>query len=117
MKDKLAPFLNGVHRIVIKIGTRVIDHEQTYFNLPVIQSLVNEIAELKQQGCEVILVSSGAVGAGLRALRVPKRPASLPLRQAYAAIGQSRLMKAYTDLFADHDIITAQVLLTRSDLD
>lgn len=117
MKDKLAPFLNGVRRMVIKVGTRVIDHELTHFNLPVIESLVNEIAELKQQGCEVILVSSGAVGAGLRALGVSKRPTSLPLRQAYAAIGQSRLMKAYTDLFAEHGIITAQVLLTRSDLD
>lgn len=117
MNKKLSLFLKTINRIVIKVGTRVIDHEQTHFNLPVIESLVREIAALKQRGCEVILVSSGAVGAGLRALGVPKRPASLPLRQAYAAIGQGRLMKTYTDLFAQHNIITAQILLTRSDLD
>ncbi len=117
MNTEIKSLLKHANRIVVKVGTRVIDHEQTHFNLPVIESLVREIATLKKSGVEVILVSSGAVGAGLRALRAPKRPASLPLRQAYAAVGQSRLMKAYTDLFAQHDMITAQILLTRSDLD
>lgn len=117
MKTRLANILPSVKRIVVKVGTRVIDHETTHFNLPVIESLAREIAELKAEGREVILVSSGAVGAGLRALGVARRPASVPLRQAYAAVGQGRLMKAYSELFAAHDIVTAQVLLSRGDLD
>ncbi|MBI1387391.1 MAG: glutamate 5-kinase [bacterium] len=117
MNTQIASYLKDIKRIVVKVGTRVIDHEKTHFNLPVIESLVAEIAELKASGVEVILVSSGAVGAGLRALKVAGRPSSVPLRQAYAAIGQGRLMKAYSDLFANHGVIAAQVLLTRSDLD
>jgi len=81
------------------------------------ESIVSDIANLMAQGIRVILVSSGAVGQGLRTLQVPKRPKSLPLRQAYAAVGQGRLMNVYSELFAKHNIITAQVLLTCTDLD
>lgn len=109
--------LQDVKRVVIKVGTRVIDKEETHFNRPVIESLVLEIAALRGQGIEVVLVSSGAVGAGLRALGIQRRPASIHLKQAYAAIGQARLMNLYNQLFAEHGIVTAQVLLTRSDLD
>lgn len=104
-------------RIVVKVGTRVIDGRTQQFNIPVMEALVDELAALRQAGIEVILVSSGAVGAGLRTLSTPKRPASVPLRQAYAAVGQSRLMQRYSELFEKHGLITAQVLLTRSDLD
>lgn len=109
--------IQDVKRVVIKVGTRVIDKEETHFNRPVIESLVREIAELRGKGIEVVLVSSGAVGAGLRALGIKQRPSSIHLRQAYAAIGQGRLMNLYNQLFAEHGIITAQVLLTRIDLD
>jgi glutamate 5-kinase len=109
--------LQDVKRVVIKVGTRVIDKEETHFNRPVMESLVREIAELKGKGIEVVLVSSGAVGAGLRALGVKQRPSSIHLKQAYAAIGQGRLMNLYNELFSEHEIITAQVLLTRLDLD
>ncbi|RJP27788.1 MAG: glutamate 5-kinase [Candidatus Omnitrophota bacterium] len=109
--------IKDIKRIVIKIGTRVIDNEKTDFNRVVITSIVGEIAELMSRGIEVILVSSGAVGAGLRALNVRQRPKSIHLRQAYAAVGQARLMQLYSDLFRSYGIITSQVLLTRSDLD
>lgn len=109
--------LNEVKRVVVKIGTRVIDDPDTHFNRPVIEALVAEMAELMHRGIEVILVSSGAVGSGLRFLGVKGSPKSLHLRQAYAAVGQARLMQKYSELFERHDIKTAQVLLTRNDLD
>ncbi|MGC9328003.1 MAG: glutamate 5-kinase [Candidatus Hinthialibacter sp.] len=109
--------LEDVKRVVIKVGTRVIDQKETQFNRPAIESLVKEIAELRKKHIEVVLVSSGAVGAGLRVLGVAGRPASIHLRQAYAAVGQGRLMNLYSQLFAEYDILTAQVLLTRTDLD
>jgi glutamate 5-kinase len=109
--------LNEVKRVVVKIGTRVIDDPNTQFNRPVIESLVNEMAALMQKGIEVILVSSGAVGSGIRYLGVQGTPKSLHLRQAYAAVGQARLMQKYSELFERYGIKTAQVLLTRSDLD
>lgn len=115
--EQIQKALSSVRRVVVKIGTRVIDDEKTRFNLPIMTSLVKEIAELKQRGVEVLLVSSGAVGMGLRQLGVVKRPASIHLRQAYAAVGQNQLMNMYNDLFRPYGIITAQVLLTRSDLD
>lgn len=109
--------LKAVKRVVIKVGTHVIDDETTYFNRMVIESLVKEIADLMSHSIEVLLVSSGAVGAGIRALGVKGRPSSIHLKQAYAAVGQSRLMNVYSQLFSEYNIITAQVLLTRSDLD
>lgn len=109
--------LNEVKRVVVKIGTRVIDDPDTHFNRPVIEALVAEMADLMHKGIEVILVSSGAVGSGLRYLGVNGSPKSLHLRQAYAAVGQARLMQKYSELFERHDIKTAQVLLTRNDLD
>lgn len=109
--------LSEVNRVVVKIGTRVIDDPNTHFNRPVIEALVGEIAGLMHKGIEAILVSSGAVGSGLRYLGVQEAPKSLHLRQAYAAVGQGRLMQKYAELFERHDIKIAQVLLTRSDLD
>ena len=113
----IADTLQNVKIVVIKIGTRIIDDEKEHFNTPLMKTIIKDIAELMARGIKVILVSSGAVGQGLRTLGIPKRPKSLPLRQACAAIGQSRLMNRYTDLFAEHKIIPAQILLTSSDLD
>ncbi len=116
-KTATSVLLKDIKRVVIKVGTRVIDKKQTHFNKPVMESIVKEIANLRQNGIDVVLVSSGAVGAGLRTMGVQGRPSSINLRQAYAAIGQSRLMNQYSLLFKEYDITIAQVLLTRSDLD
>lgn len=113
----VADTLSQVKTVVIKIGTRVIDDEMNQFNKPVMEAIVRDIATLRKRGIKVIVVSSGAVGQGLRALGIAQRPKSLSLRQAYAAIGQSRLMNLYSSLFDIHGLITAQVLLTASDLD
>ncbi len=115
--DYIQRVLGDVKRIVVKVGTRVIDNEKTSFNRPVIESLVHDICELKRNGTEVLLVSSGAVGAGMRELNVSQRPQSIHLRQAYAAVGQSRLMNMYSEIFNQYGVKTAQVLLTRADLD
>lgn len=117
VRHQLDILLKDVKRVVIKIGTRIIDDEKTRFNRPVMESIAAEIAGLRQKGIEVLLVSSGAVGAGIRALKVKGRPTSIHLRQAYAAVGQGQLMNLYAELFGRHGIIPAQVLLTRSDLD
>lgn len=109
--------LSSTKRVLIKIGTRVIDDKTTHLNEPVMKALVADVVMLMNRGIEVVLVSSGAVGMGLRTLNVSGRPASVPLRQAYAAVGQCRLMEHYIRLFESHQKTVAQVLLTRNDLD
>lgn len=101
-------------RIVIKVGTHVVTHEGG-FALARISSILEDIAALRAAGRECILVSSGAVGLGARALERP-RPTSLGMRQAFAAVGQGRLTGLYDQLFGAMGIPTAQVLLSQDDL-
>ncbi len=108
--------LIGAEKIVIKIGSRVLLLDNGRPNYPAIAHMVEQIAELHKNGRKIIFVSSGAIGAGMEALSLKKRPSELPLLQAAAAIGQVRLMRAYEDLFASHGILVAQVLLTHDDL-
>lgn len=109
--------MSQVRRVVIKVGTRVIDHPETRFNAPVAVDLAHDIAELRSSDVEVILVSSGAIGLGMRLRDESRRPRKLSRRQAYAAIGQSELMHQYRGIFRIYGIPVAQVLLTRRDLD
>ncbi len=106
-----------VRRVVIKVGTRIIDDPETRFNGPVAVELARDIAKLRERGLEVILVSSGAIGLGMRIRGDTRRPRKLARRQAYAAIGQSELMHQYRGIFRIYNIPVAQVLLTRHDLD
>ncbi len=105
----------AVKRIVVKIGSRVVSDEQG-LDVERIRQLAADVAALRQRGYEVILVSSGAVAAGKNALGIDGRPPTIPLKQAAAAIGQSRLMRAYKEAFIPHNQVVAQVLLTRDDL-
>jgi glutamate 5-kinase len=102
-------------RIVIKLGTAVLMREEGGVALSRFYSFVEDIARLKSEGREVLLVSSGAVGLGVEQLKLARRPQSLPLKQACAAIGQGRLMSLYSDAFERLGITTAQVLLTEED--
>jgi len=104
------------NRIVIKVGTRLLVHANGRPNLEQIKILVAQISTLHKQGKEVILVTSGAIGAGIEALNLKKRPARLPDLQMAAAIGQTRLMTEYDKLFTKKNCQIAQVLLTHSDL-
>ncbi len=106
------------HRIVVKAGTSVLTGEAgDALDLNVMRDLVAQIAQLHAvDGAQMLLVTSGAVAAGRQsAAETPAIP-DIPTRQVFAALGQSRLMHTYADLFASHDIGVAQVLLTLHDL-
>ena len=109
--------LKDVGRIVVKFGTGVLTDSRKQPDLAQMEQLVRQVAELRKQGLEVLLVSSGAVGAGMGVLGHAKRPAELSELQACAAVGQPRLMGIYEDLFRAHDLSVAQILLTHADLE
>jgi glutamate 5-kinase len=108
--------LADAHRIVVKLGTHVVTDDGVDLALGRLTEIVEGVARLRQAGREVVLVSSGAVGMGMRALGFKERPRSLGLRQACAAVGQSHLMGVYTQAFAKLGVTAAQVLLTQEDL-
>lgn len=103
-------------RIVIKVGTSSLTYANGKLHYQAIEGLVREIADLVNSGREVILVSSGAVGAGLGRLGWSSRPKTIPEKQAVAAIGQGLLMQVYERLFSQYGQTVAQVLLTREDI-
>ena len=101
-------------RIVIKIGSSSITHGETgELHLSKIEKLIRQISDLKGQGKEVILVSSGAIAAGRNALNVDK-PDTLSGKQALAAIGQARLIGEYRKMFSEYNLRIAQILMTKS---
>ena len=102
------------NRIVLKIGSSSLTHPATgELNLWKIERLVRVICDLKGEGKEVVLVSSGAIAAGRQALGGQKRPDTISEKQAYAAVGQARLMMVYQKLFSEYNCVAAQVLLTK----
>jgi glutamate 5-kinase len=103
-------------RIVVKVGTSILTNSSPRLNRERMLEIVQQAARLHQQGHEFILVSSGAVAAGRERLNFPDLGRSVPAKQMLSAIGQSRLMQIYGELFDIFDIIVAQVLLTREDL-
>jgi len=107
--------LAHVRRVVIKIGSGVISGE-TGLDLARIEGICQDIVALRQRGYEIVVVSSGAVAAGKGDLGITGRPQTIPLKQAAAAIGQSRLMRTYKDAMRPQGVTVAQVLLTRDDL-
>lgn len=104
-----------LRKIVVKVGTRLLTYETGKLNLGITEKLVREIADLKNQGKDMILVSSGAIGAGIGRLGLTAKPTTIQERQALAAIGQGLLIQFYEKLFAEYGHIVAQVLLTRED--
>ena len=109
--------LKSVLRVVVKLGTGVLTDNQKLIDPAQLEQLVAQVATLRKAGKEVVLVTSGAVGAGMGALGYENRPANLAEKQACAAVGQSRLMAVYEKLFAQHGLVVAQVLLTHEDLE
>ena len=102
-------------RIVIKIGSNILADAKEGLNTRRIYSIAKDIACLTERGFEVVLVSSGAIAAGMKKLGLKERPKDVKLKQASAAIGQSSLMWAYEKSFSDFKKKVAQVLLTRDD--
>ena len=109
--------LKDVTRIVVKLGTGVLTDSRKQPDPVQMQQLVGQVADQKKRGKEIILVTSGAVGAGMGALGYDKRPSGLAELQACAAVGQSRLMATYDKLFSAFGLPVAQILLTHDDLE
>lgn len=107
--------LKKAKRIVIKVGTSTITYANGKRNFSQIDRLARELSDLQNQGKEMILVSSGAVAVGVDRLGLPVKPATIPGKQACAAVGQGVLMHTYEKLFADYGQIVAQVLITRTE--
>ncbi len=104
-------------RIVVKVGTSTLAYPGGLLNIRHVEKLVKVLSDLKNAGHEIVLVSSGAIGIGAGRLSLPARPKDIPGKQAAAAVGQCRLMDIYDSLFSAYDHITAQILLTKEDLE
>ncbi|MDR3011650.1 MAG: glutamate 5-kinase [Chitinispirillales bacterium] len=105
--------LSAVRTVVVKTGSRILTaagHEAR------VEGLVDDLCALRKAGMRVVLVSSGAIAHGMKALGFAKRPTAIPMQQACASIGQNRLMGIYEGFFGGHDILIGQVLLTWDDL-
>ncbi|OPY57788.1 MAG: Glutamate 5-kinase [Pelotomaculum sp. PtaU1.Bin035] len=114
MEEKKRDF-HMFKRFVVKVGTSSINHSNGKPNLFQMENLVRQIAGLYNQGREVILVTSGAVGTGAGKLGLSGRPKTIPEKQAAAAVGQGVLMHIYEKFFAEYGVTVGQVLLTRED--
>ena len=102
-------------RIVIKVGSASITHKETgSLDLRKIEKLVRVISDLNAEGKDVILVSSGAIATGRSVIGMHRRPRSMAEKQAFAAIGQARLMMTYQKIFSEYSVIASQVLLTKN---
>ena len=106
-----------VSRLVVKVGTAVLTTPQGTLDTARVAALAEQIDTLRERGVKVVVVTSGAIGAGMAELGMPERPTQLPLLQAAAAVGQGKLIAAYERCFSKHGYHAAQILLTREDLD
>ncbi len=109
----MARNFSAVKRIVIKAGTNILSSESGV-NMDRIRDIVDQIAAVREKGYQVLLVSSGAVGLGAKALRHTSPVVYIAMRQACAAIGQPMLMNAYSQEFLRHNMLCSQVLITRT---
>ncbi len=101
-------------RIVIKIGSSTITHPETgQMDLRTMEKLIRVLTDLRNMGKEVVLVSSGAIAVGRKALGLKEKPTETSIRQACAAVGQARLMMVYQRIFSEYNQTCAQVLMTK----
>ena len=115
MSDQTARELAAARRIVVKVGSALLVGADGTADAHWLHAFVADIARLRERGQQVLVVSSGAVALGRRRLNLPKRPLTMPEKQAAAAAGQSALMRAWEEAFEPHGLSCAQVLLTRDD--
>lgn len=107
--------LKNKKRIVIKIGSSSLTHPETgRLNLRKLEVLARELCDLRNQGKDVVLVSSGAIATGVAALGMKEKPTELKGKQACAAVGQARLMMIYQKLFSEYNQPSAQILMTKN---
>jgi glutamate 5-kinase len=110
-------YLADVRTVVVKLGTQLLSDKEGRLDAGFIATIAGQVAALRSRGIRVTVVSSGAVGAGLRELNQSKRPTDLARLQAVAAVGQPRLINIWATAFSPHGMPVAQVLLTREDID
>ena len=115
VKGTIRQRVAAAQRIVIKMGTNVIMRDDGALAVGLVYGIVESTVNVLRSGRQVLFVSSGAIGLGVKSLRLDKSPSELALKQACAAVGQSRLMAMYEDAFRYFSVTTAQVLLTEDD--
>jgi glutamate 5-kinase len=108
--------VEGARRVVVKVGSSSLTTAAGGIDPDRVRRLVGVLADARARGVEVVLVSSGAIAAGLAPLGLTRRPRALPAQQAAAAVGQGLLVHRYTEELAGHDIVAGQVLLTVDDM-
>jgi len=104
-------------RIVVKIGTSTLTHKSGHINIRLLEQMVKVLADLRNTGKELILVSSGAVGIGAGKLGFSEKPSDMPTKQAAAAVGQCELMYLYDRYFSEYNHTVGQILLTKENTD
>src|SRR3989344_5101892 len=102
-------------RIVVKIGTNVLTDSNGMVDVSIMKNLVAQVAEIKKNGMEVLIITSGAIGAGMKELKLKAKPKDVTMQQVCASIGQHILMSNYRSLFSKYGIKIAQILLTYYD--
>ncbi|SNX55352.1 glutamate 5-kinase [Thermoanaerobacterium sp. RBIITD] len=102
-------------KIVVKVGTSTLTYENGQLNLEMMEKLSRQISNLQNRGDKVILVTSGAIGAGMGKLNIKQKPKTLPEKQSLAAVGQGLLIELYEKFFNEYGKVTAQLLLTKDD--
>jgi glutamate 5-kinase len=116
---KMNEILNDVsmaHRIVVKVGTSTLTYDTGKMNLKRIDRLAMILSDLRNQGKEIVLVSSGAIGIAVGKLGLKEKPTDIKVKQAVAAVGQCELMYLYDKMFSEYNNTVAQILLTRDDI-
>lgn len=108
--------LPKIETLVIKIGSNIISREDGEVNLDFLNNLSKVISKIKESITNIVIVSSGAVACGFRTLGFSKKPKDIIDKQACAAVGQTKLIQCYENLFLQHNINVAQVLVTKDDL-
>ena len=117
MKNRRAISKKRIGRVVIKIGTSLLTRDGGHLDRPRVASFARELSQINKSGVQVVLVSSGAIAAGMGELGWKKRPAELAKKQAAAAVGQPKLMETYRQFFRRQGVKVAQVLVTRDDFE
>jgi glutamate 5-kinase len=117
MNETRKTCLGGVKTAVIKLGTQLLSDRERRLDAEYLAEVARQVVALRERGVVVTIVSSGAIGAGVRELNLPKRPTDLAKLQAVAAVGQRRLMDTWAAAFAPWKLPVAQLLLTREDVD
>jgi len=115
MNDIRIETISTAKKILIKVGSAVLTGADG-LDLKIIHSLVQEMCDLTRRGYSIVLVTSGAIASGKHRLGSAEKPKSIPEKQAFAAVGQGRLMRVYSKAFEKNNLYVAQILLTLSDL-